>query len=118
MSIWTRHFRNIAFDEHFLPAGSNEPNSTFDAIAVGSGLNWGSVVAAAGERGKVVVGGGTPTVGLGGHIQGGGHGPLTSKYGLAADNVLQVKVTLPEGRTVVANDYQNTDIFWAIRGVC
>jgi hypothetical protein len=86
-------------------------------MIVGSGQTWDHLVAEAGKRGKVVVGGGTPTVGLGGYIGGGGHGPLTFKYGMAADNVVQVKVVLPEGRTVVANDYENEDIFWAIRGV-
>lgn len=57
-----------------------------------------------------------PTVGLGGFIGGGGHGPLSSHYGLAADQILQATVVTTAGKVLVANDAQNQDLLWAIRG--
>jgi FAD/FMN-containing dehydrogenase len=52
----------------------------------------------------------------GGFAQGGGHAPFSSKYGLAADNILEYKVVTADGRLVVANSQTNTDLFLALRG--
>jgi FAD/FMN-containing dehydrogenase len=65
---------------------------------------------------RTVVGGEDATVGLGGLIQNGGHGLLSSHYGLASDQVYQATVITTEGRRFIANDVQNQDLFWAIRG--
>ena len=57
------------------------------------------------------------TVGMiGGYIQGGGHSPLTSIYGMAADHVLSIQVVTADGRFVTANAQTNSDLFWALRG--
>ncbi|KAF1993953.1 FAD/FMN-containing isoamyl alcohol oxidase-like protein MreA [Amniculicola lignicola CBS 123094] len=64
-----------------------------------------------------LVGSGTPTVGaFGGWVQGGGHGPLTSYFGLGSDQVLSMEVVTPDGRFVHSDMVENTDLFWAIRG--
>lgn len=117
LSIWTHNFKEIQFTDSFIPVGASSNASSEDAVELGSGWLWGQVYAAADEVGKVVVGGGEPSVGVGGHIQGGGHGPLTSTYGMAADNVLQATVVTTEGNVLVVNAYQNIDLYWAIRGV-
>lgn len=57
-----------------------------------------------------------PSVGLGGYIQGGGHGPIASSHGLAAQQVLQMTVVTTQGEILTANAEQNTDLFWALRG--
>jgi hypothetical protein len=41
---------------------------------------------------------------------------LSSKYGLAADQVLEYKVVTANGTLLVANSVVNTDLFWALRG--
>ena len=82
----------------------------------GSGNNWGSVYTAAHHHSRSVVGGEDASVGLGGLIQNGGHGYLSSHYGLASDQVYQVTVVTTDGRILVANSVQNEDLFWAIRG--
>ena len=53
---------------------------------------------------------------MGGYIQGGGHSPLSSLYGIAADHVLEFGVVTPVGEFVTANSTSNTDLFWALRG--
>jgi len=86
-------------------------------MKIGSGMTWGEVYKAADEVDRAVVGAGTSTVGVGGHILGGGYGPLSFEKGLASDNVLQATVVTPTGKVLVANEFKNTDLFWAIRGV-
>lgn len=45
-----------------------------------------------------------------------GHGPLSSTYGMAADNVLEIRVVTPDGVPRTANPCVNPDLFWALRG--
>jgi hypothetical protein len=50
-------------------------------------------------------------------LTGGGHSPLGSEYGMASDNVLQLLLVTPTGHVLTANPCQNTDVFWAMRGM-
>ena len=58
-----------------------------------------------------VVGGDCETASLGGYLSGGRYGVLTSRHGLAVDQVLEMEVVLPDGCIVMANDYQDQDLF-------
>lgn len=108
LSIWTRNFRRMDFDSPW--------NSTDSVLIAGSGRRWREVYEAAEKAGRAVVGGADGSVGLGGHIQAGGHGPLSSTYGLAADQVYQATVVTTDGQIVTANKDQYQDLLWAIRG--
>lgn len=49
-------------------------------------------------------------------MAGGGHSPLSSLYGMAADQVLAIEVVTPDGRFVTVTEELNSDLFWALRG--
>lgn len=52
----------------------------------------------------------------GGYSQGGGHSALSSKHGLAADQVLEWEVITGTGEYLVANRQNNSDLYWALSG--
>ncbi|KAF7910257.1 hypothetical protein EAE99_011304 [Botrytis elliptica] len=113
LSIWTHNFLKREFNSSWPIPGSN---STADVLIAGSGNNLELIYTAAHEAGKTIVGGDAKTVGLGGYLQGGGHGPLSSQYGLGADQIHQATVITASGEILTANAEQNPDLLWAIRG--
>ncbi len=83
---------------------------------VGGGATWGDVDHATYPFGLAAAGGVVSTTGVGGLTLGGGLGYLTRSVGLSIDNLLSADVVLADGRQVTASDYQNEDLFWALRG--
>jgi FAD/FMN-containing dehydrogenase len=47
---------------------------------------------------------------------GGGFGYLTRKYGWTCDNVASIDMVTAEGEVVHANETENADLFWGLRG--
>ncbi|KAF8653766.1 hypothetical protein HU200_061882 [Digitaria exilis] len=84
---------------------------------VGSGATLGELyyAAAAANQTFGFPAGNCPTVGVGGHLSGGGFGALSRKYGLSADNVIDAVVVDAQGR-LLNRSTMGKDLFWAIRG--
>ena len=57
-----------------------------------------------------------PKVGISGLTLGGGFGNLMAKHGLAVDNLISVDVVTADGRLLRADDRENQDLFWGVRG--
>ncbi|RPA93889.1 FAD-binding domain-containing protein [Choiromyces venosus 120613-1] len=90
LGVWMHGLKGMEFFDDFAGMGS--------AVTVMAGMQWGEVYDEVAKRGLVVVGGANPTVGsVGGYLQGGGHGYLSSRHGLAADNVLQLTAITASG---------------------
>jgi FAD/FMN-containing dehydrogenase len=112
LALWTHNLKSMSFISNY-----SSPYYSGLAARVGAGVEVQEVYAAASANGYRVVGGGCPTVGLaGGWLQGGGHGPLTSAYGLGADNALEYEVVTLDGQHTTASPSQNADLYWALSG--
>jgi FAD/FMN-containing dehydrogenase len=86
-------------------------------MTVGAGVGWQEVYEWAETLGITAIGGYHQTVGAsGGWLTGGGHSILSPVYGLGVDRVVQIKVVTPDGVHRVANECQNSNLFWALRG--
>jgi FAD/FMN-containing dehydrogenase len=83
---------------------------------VGGGATLGDVDHATYPFGLAAPGGVVSTTGVAGLTLGGGIGYLTRSVGLSIDNLLSADVVLADGRQVTVSDYQNEDLFWALRG--
>ncbi|KAI9170655.1 FAD-linked oxidoreductase ZEB1 [Paramyrothecium foliicola] len=111
LAIWTHHLKSSQVltwkDRHY----------TGKAIKFGAGIQGFEGLAAAREKGLVVVTGECPSVGLaGGYTQGGGHSALSTVYGLAADNTLSFEVVTAAGKVLTASRDKNADLYWALSG--
>lgn len=87
------------------------------AITMSAGHGFGDVYPFAAQYNTTVVGPLVGTIGPGGYLTGGGHSPLSAALGLAVDQVLEMQVVTADGRLIIANECQNSDIFWAMCGV-
>ncbi|PHH88982.1 hypothetical protein CDD83_6788 [Cordyceps sp. RAO-2017] len=65
---------------------------------------------------QTIVGGAGKTVGVTGYMSGGGHSVLSPRFGLAADNVLELDVVTAAGEFLTVNEDRHPDLFWAMRG--
>jgi FAD/FMN-containing dehydrogenase len=54
--------------------------------------------------------------GIAGLTLGGGFGWLTRKHGFSCDNLCSVDLVTADGVLVTANETENSDLFWGVRG--
>jgi FAD/FMN-containing dehydrogenase len=85
-------------------------------VRVQAGANLSKVYRTLEMYGLHIPGGECDTVGVAGHMQGGGYGFTSREFGLNCDRVDEVSVMLADGRVVRASESEEPDLFWAVRG--
>ena len=120
IGLWMHNFRlpsiEMVLDNKFKPLGCPDQQPEEMAVRFGAGEQFAALYDFVDHHGLAVLGGTCPTVGVAGWLHGGGHSPLTPWYGMGVDNVLQVTVITPDTGLQIANEYQNSDLFFAVRG--
>jgi FAD/FMN-containing dehydrogenase len=83
---------------------------------IGGGALLSEVDAATNAHGLATPAGIIASTGAGGLMLGGGIGHLSRAYGLSIDNILGAELVLADGSVVNADENENPDLYWAIRG--
>ncbi|MCH1624651.1 FAD-binding oxidoreductase [Ferdinandcohnia quinoae] len=91
-------------------------NSREEIALVETGNDVGPAVKTLAKKGFMTPFGDSPTVGIAGLTLGGGIGPIQRTIGLASDNLIGVKMVDAQGRTLIADENNNSDLLWASRG--
>lgn len=112
IALWMHHLKSIRHEAEYTSSWYTGP-----ALRIGAGVQGFEAENAAHKLGLMVVTGHCPDVGItGGYTQGGGHGQLASRFGLAADQVLEWEVVTATGKLLIASPAQNADLYWALSG--
>ncbi|QKX58297.1 uncharacterized protein TRUGW13939_05419 [Talaromyces rugulosus] len=116
LSIWTRYMvGGYEYHDHFKPKNCNITIDT-TAVTAGAASYVSDVYYNLHQHNLTVVDGMGPEVTMGGYLTGGGHSPISNIFGLGSDQVYEVEMVTPTGKITIANECQNTDLFWAVRG--
>jgi FAD/FMN-containing dehydrogenase len=114
--VWTRDMHDIVVHDAFVPQGCAGANAA-PAVSVGAGAIWMHVYEAVSSRGgRYVQGGGCATVGVAGHVQSGGFGSFSKRFGTSSSNLLEAEVVTADGRVRVVNACRDADLFFSLRG--
>lgn len=85
-------------------------------VRIQAGARWMDVAQALAPYGWAITSGDYGGVGVGGLATAGGIGFMSRKYGLTIDHIRAVEVVLADGSVVHADENENADLFWAVRG--
>ena len=99
-----RGLKNIAIDK------------TAGTVTVGAGVSLYDIYQALAAKGLAVQAGSCPTVGISGHLTGGGHGLLARSHGMTCDSLQEVRIVDAQSRVFTANAASEPDLYWACRG--
>jgi FAD/FMN-containing dehydrogenase len=115
--IWTRAMNDVSLHQDFVGAGCEGKLKPQPAVSAGAGAMWSDLYhAVTTEAGRYVQGGGCTSVGVAGLVQSGGFGSFSKGFGTAAAGLLEAEIVTADGRVLIANPCQNTDLFWALKG--
>lgn len=115
--LWTHKMRDVTVHGKFIPQGAPAGTKSVTAVTSLAGNRWLEAYKAASAAGLYIQGGGCTSVGAcGGFALGGGFGSFSKRFGSGAAGVLEMTVVIADGSVLTVNEYQHSDLFWALRG--
>src|SRR5262245_46434000 len=77
---------------------------------VGAGARLGDIYGGLASHRLAIPAGTCPSVGIGGHVLGGGFGLASRAWGLASDNVVSLQIVTADGKVLVADKAHHPDL--------
>ncbi len=93
-----------------------EVNPGTKRVKVQGGCLLGKVDEETQKHGLAISSGIISHTGVGGLTLGGGYGWISRKFGMSIDNLVAVEIVTARGELVTANEYEHSELFWAVRG--
>lgn len=84
--------------------------------SIGAGATLGETLWALYARGRWFAAGVCPSVGVGGYLLGGGHGPYEGRLGLGCDSIKAANIVLADGKVTSVSKTRHKELFWALCG--
>jgi hypothetical protein len=83
---------------------------------VGSGVTWGEYNHELNAYGLHNPGGSCDSVGMAGYTMGGGYGYTSMRWGIACDNLVEIRLVTANGDLITANKNNYPELLWAHQG--
>ena len=106
----------VVLNKTWVSDGCDLRPTTEAVFHFGLSETWAGTYGLAEKNNYTVLGGTCRTAGIAGWLHGGGHSHLTLGYVMGVDNVRQVEIVTPGGEVKIANECQNADLYFAVRG--
>jgi hypothetical protein len=98
LSFWTHHMRDIEYLPSFTPSSCpSYDGDTLTAVRVAAGHTSIEAQEEVAKYDMAIVTGANSSVGIVGWLTGGGHGPLSTSYGMSVDVLLEAALITPDG---------------------
>ena len=107
--------KEFSFDKEHKTA-TLQPGCDWHSLEVQTYANYEKIGINNERYGLVATGGDCPTVLNSGYTLGGGYSLTSRCFGLACDNLISADVVLADGKIVQANEEENPDLHWALKG--
>lgn len=85
-------------------------------VSIGAGARNADIYSGLQPHDVAIPAGRCPTVGISGLVLGGGFGFSSRKLGLMSDTLVETTVVTADGRILICDEDNNSDLFWACRG--
>jgi len=106
--------KSLIIDMRYMNQTALSPDGTI--ATVGPGAMIQDVNALTAPASRILPAGFCQTVGLGGHVGGGGMGLTSRAFGLACDHLESARILTADGHFKTASATENPDLYWALRG--
>jgi len=91
-------------------------NHSAGTANIGTGAQLIDVYTALAAHGATIPAGSCPSVGVGGHVLGGGMGLAGRNFGLACDHIVGARIVTADGKIHNITEQNDPDLLWALKG--